>query len=202
MRLLTSLTGVQAAVVLRHPGLAKCDLQDVEHDLIEALYPSLGLQYPSWEKLAPAFPGGPAIGYLGKLLLRFKDWQEDQKVWNPGPFCSQLASAALTSILPEPLRLFKRNRAHETVGPNTLIKSYLRPVRDGVVFANPDAIINMELLEQFRRTVPSLSREASTGSLVRTKVLATMNSEAADRLVDEQKKAMAALSDALSKLGP
>lgn len=155
MRLLTSLSGVQAAVVLRHPGSAKCNPQELETDLIEALYPSLGLEYPNWEDLAPAFAGGPAIGFPGRLLLGFKDWQEGHKVWNPGPFCSQRASAALTKVLPKPLRLFKRDRAHESIGPNTLLKSNLRPVKDGVVLENPLAAINVKLLEQFRRNVPA-----------------------------------------------
>lgn len=199
IRLLTSLIGVQAAVVLRHPGLVTCDPQDIEADLIDALYPSLGLQYPNWEKLAYAFPAGPAIGFLGRLLLRFKDWQEQQKVWNPGPFCSQLVSAALAIVLPESQQLFRRNRPHETVSPNSLLKSNLRPVKDGVVLANKDAIINTKLLEQFRQHVPAPARESSTGSLVRSRVLAKMNSETADRLIEEQQKALTMLRDALSK---
>lgn len=199
MRLLSALIDVRAAVVLRHPVLARSDKQDVENDLIEALYPSLGLEYPKWADLASAFPGGPAIGFLGKLLLRIKDWHEGQKVWNPGPFCSQLVSASLTSILPKPHQLFKRQRAHQTVGPNTLLKSTLQPLKDGIVFADSDAPINQDLLDQFRRSITTLSREKSTGTLTRFRVASTMNTETADRIVAEQQKTLAELLDALDK---
>ena len=197
MRLLTALIGVRAAVVLRHPGLAELDKQDLEEDLIVVLYPFLGLEYPKWADLASAFPGGPTVGFPGKLLLKLRDWHEGQTLWNPGPFCSQLVSGALTSILPKPYQLFKRERAHNTVSPNTLLKSNLRPVKDGVVLANPDASIDLEFLERFRRSVPTPSRDASTGAMVRSKAIATMNVETANRIFAEQRQALRDIRDAL-----
>lgn len=200
--LLSVLTDVDRAVLLRHPRMAHSMAADVEEDLVEALYPAFGREYPPWANLASALPGGPLIRGVGRLLLRAKAaFDGDDKVWNPGQFCSQLVADALMRVLKEKkLSLFVPPRSPANINPNTLLRSELVPVPQAIGPADLHATVDEELLRRLHAHIVTPSRQDSTGSLVRTKVQATMNIEVADTLIAHQKKRVRALSDALSGL--
>jgi hypothetical protein len=188
-RLMSVLEGVDRAVVLRHPRLTQQMATDLEDDLIEALYPAFGQEYPPWADLATALPGGPVVRMVGRLVLKAKDAFGGEKVWNPGPFCSQIVAKALMDVFKKKnIALFDRERSPGSVHPNAFLKSALRPVPLAVGPADSSATLDHALLAQLQAHIVTQTREESTGSLVRTKIQATKNIEKADEIIAAQKK--------------
>ena len=187
--LLWPLAGVDRAVVLRRKTLTTSAAEALEDDLIAKLYPAFGQEYPPWFNLASALPGGPIVRWIGGKLLQLKGALEGERVWNPGPFCSQLVANALITVLGKKgLPPFIPPREPASVNPNGFLSSELEPVPHAVREAGPSATLDDRQLAQLRMHVVMPSREESTGLLVRSKVQATMNIEKADELIKEQQK--------------
>jgi len=193
-RYLAQLQGATRAVVLRHPLLARADALALEGDLVDALYPYFGREYPEWAKLASAARGGRLLKRVARVALRMLDKLDGTRVWVPGPFCSQLVADALMQVLPKPLTLFVPSRAPADVSPNALLESELRPVPEAVRVVDPDAVIDEQAVKRYKELLPTPSRQESTGVTVETRVLVSQSAEKAKELVERVQQFLAALA--------
>jgi len=163
--LLGLLRGTQAAEVRRYPGLENRQPEQLSAALREILQPFAGLEYPEWSALADAGNRG-AIGNAAMgAILRLRDSLEKGTLWNPGPFCSQLAALALGSLgLLQDCDAF---RDASRVNPNTFLAPPSFRVEGAVRCANPEAQTNNQLLA----TLPDRpTREEWTGELVQDRI--------------------------------
>lgn len=178
-KLLSELSDVDQAVILRHPCLDSATAESLENKLADALAPLIGLQYPEWTKLATALPGW-ALTQLGRLALSLVDIG-DTKVVNPGPFCSQMVAAVLMDVLGPKLSVFVPSRGPETVSPNVFLSSELKPLKGVVGCADPHASLDKELQAQYDQYIVAPPRQEWTGPIVKLKATVThMNQQVKD----------------------
>ena len=117
-RTLSRLDGVKEAVLLRFPRFTAKQARDLGDDLIEALGPLDGKEYPAWSALASAAPGGRLGTQVGRVVLSILDWYQNTQVVVPGPFCSELIAGVFADVMPR-RRLFDKPRDPTRVNPNT-----------------------------------------------------------------------------------
>jgi len=170
-RRLSRLPHVREAVVLRFPRLTDKRARDLGDDLVEALGPLDGKEYPAWSALAAATPGGWLGKQLGRVVLSIADWYENTQVVVPGPFCSEVVAGVFADVMPR-RRLFDKPRDPTRVNPNSFLESRLRPVAGAVCTADLGAILDKVHAKEYNDALLYKSRKQATGMMVGFRVAA------------------------------
>jgi hypothetical protein len=160
--LLSRLTDIRDAVVLRYPGVDHKSATKICKKLRNVLRPIVGTDYPKWKNLASAARGGLLGQAFASVILHVLDVINETDIKNPGPFCSELVCAAFRDA---GIECFEPPRAPKTVGPNDFLISKLKKV-EGLVRPADKSAATDDLYLQGLNNVSVVPRKRQTGAAV------------------------------------
>src|SRR5262245_23279759 len=183
-RLLSQLTDVEDALLLRHPDLPRDERSQTAaaEKLLRALQPLSGKQYPNWQALASA-AGGRTVSAVAAVVLKCLDAIQSGTLFDPGPFCSQLVAAAWRDAFHGMYPCFSPERDPATVSPNSFCSSRFQTHTAGLRHADPAAPLDDKALALLTgEAFPK--REYWTGGLVELRRNAAALDPAYERVRD------------------